>query len=483
MKTIRTFQLIAMISMAASAMVIQAADALLKIAPARAFPDFERIGMITTDNTGPHIHPIFDMGDVNNDGRSDLVMFEMDGADVPPPGSAVHALAVVYLGNTNDGFARQSETYVLPTVHAPRDFKLADFNGDKKLDLLLNDPGVDSILLLGNGDGTFQQAKNLALNAIVFPTPADLNGDKFLDLVAGTFEGAAMVFLGQSDGTFIPGQMLDTVTSAFNGRTGQFLIGDIDNNGRMDIAVASVLDPTTTALGNLDVFLGRGDGTFEAPVRNPGVGVWRGALGDFNGDGIFDYAGNRYGPEAVEIWLGIGNGSFRKHPTSYSLNGWAPGTVDVTDLNGDTLLDLVTANLNADLKPAPLGIFLGKGDGTFQPLKLHSPLQNIDHSNFAPKLADLNGDGAIDIGATGVVVGTGHVTTTFAVNWNRGARFDRTKGYQVTVQGVTNSPVILESSTDLRVWTLFATNTPAGDWSLLDSRTGSSRRYYRGRQP
>ena len=45
---------------------------------------------------------------------------------------------------------------------------------------------------------------------------------------------------------------------------------------------------------------------------------------------------------------------------------------------------------------------------------------------FGLKLADLNGDGAIDIAC--VVIGTNSVTTlTFAVNWNRGVRFDRAR--------------------------------------------------------
>src|SRR5947207_5145204 len=114
-------------------------------------------------------------------------MFEMDGADSPAPSSdPVHALATVYLQNADGSFRRQPETYLLPTQMVPRDFVLAEFNGDGHLDLLFNDYSVDLILMLGKGDGTFQQPKNLGLNALAFPTVSDLNGDGHLDIVAAT---------------------------------------------------------------------------------------------------------------------------------------------------------------------------------------------------------------------------------------------------------------------------------------------------------
>src|SRR5262245_35212343 len=211
----------------------------LKIAPARAFPDYGKAGLAVTMNTGPHLHGIFDIGDINKDGRVDVVMFEMDGADGSP--DPVHALATVYLQNADQSFSRQTEVYVLPIANVGRDFLLADFNEDGNLDLLLSDYSVDLILLLGKGDGTFQQATNLALNALAFPTVADLNGDGHLDIVAATREGAAMVFLGVGDGTFTPGVTLDTVTNPIGQRRGQIMVGDLNLDGKLDIAVASVL--------------------------------------------------------------------------------------------------------------------------------------------------------------------------------------------------------------------------------------------------
>src|SRR5262245_37594688 len=464
----------------ATPQLVPAAE-VLKIAPARAFPDYEKIGLVVTPHTGPHLHPIFDVGDLNKDGRLDVVMFEMDGADSPAPNSdPVHALAAVYQQNSDGSFSRRAEAYILPTVNVPRDFVLADFNNDGNLDVLLNDAGVDLILLLGKGDGTFQSPTNLGLNALAFPVVADLNGDGRLDIVAATREGAAMVFLGVGDGTFTAGVTLDTLTNPIGQRRGQIMIGELNRDGKLDIAVASVLDYTTTDTGNLDVFLGRGDGTFADPIRNPNVGVWRGALGDFNGDGILDYAGDRYSPEAVEVWLGTGEGRFNKRGT-YSLSGYYPGNLTLGDLNGDGLLDLVVASLTSNNQPAPLAIFLGKGDGTLQSRRMHKVMENDGLSNIAAKLIDLNRDGALDLVA--MAVSSYFVTNTFTMNLNRGSQSEAALGFQVTVQNSTNRPIVLESSMDLQTWSPIATNTPAGDWSLLDTRSGSPQRFYRTRQP
>src|SRR5690242_14275394 len=100
----------------------------LKIAPARALPDYRKTGLAVTMNTGPHLHPVFDIGDINKDGRLDVVMFEMDGPDGSP--DPVRSLATVYLQNADESFSRQTEVYVLPIANAARDFLLADFNED-----------------------------------------------------------------------------------------------------------------------------------------------------------------------------------------------------------------------------------------------------------------------------------------------------------------------------------------------------------------
>ena len=97
------------------------------------------------------------------------------------------------------------------------------------------------------------------------------------------------------------------------------------------------------------MFLGRGDGTFTDPIRNANVAVWRGAVGDVNADDILNFVGIRYAPEAVEVWLGTGEGNFRRR-TSSSLSGYFPGLIALGDLNSDGLLDMVTGQITTDTR-------------------------------------------------------------------------------------------------------------------------------------
>ena len=71
------------------------------------------------------------------------------------------------------------------------------------------------------------------------------------------------------------------------------MVGDLNRDGKLDVAVASVLDVQTTSTGNLDVFLGKGDGTFQSRQEFtplPGGLVFNSGprLRDFNGDGLLD---------------------------------------------------------------------------------------------------------------------------------------------------------------------------------------------------
>jgi hypothetical protein len=141
--------------------------------------------------------------------------------------------------------------------------------------------------------------------------------------------------------------------------------------------------------------LGLGDGTFQLPFDiDVGTGMSRIAVGDFNRDGIKDLAiaGDN---SRVYTLLGVGNGSFLQQPTITVTADTLfvdASDIDIADLNGDTIQDLVVA---VATNGSRTGILLGNGDGTFQaPLILTEPRLRVPQFQV---IADFNRDGFQDL--------------------------------------------------------------------------------------
>ncbi|MGA2372192.1 MAG: FG-GAP repeat domain-containing protein [Candidatus Korobacteraceae bacterium] len=128
------------------------------------------------------------VADFNGDGKLDLA--------VGIPGSDGGAVAIL-LGN-GDGTFRAPVDYPVPEGAVRVD--VGDVNQDGKLDLVVansHEAGVN--ILLGNGDGTFQPqlffpCGNRPWNAL----PADFNGDGHLDIATGNFDDGTISVLLQT---------------------------------------------------------------------------------------------------------------------------------------------------------------------------------------------------------------------------------------------------------------------------------------------
>lgn len=117
------------------------------------------------------------------------------------------------------------------------------------------------------------------------------------------------------------------------------------------------------------------------------------AVGDFNGDGILDFAeaGQTLPNGVLLIALGSATGGYTY--SEHSLSSSYPGGVAAVDVNGDGKLDLVAVGID-------IQVFLGRGDGTFAP----SITLSIGDSATSLAIADFNGDGKQDI-ALGISTG------------------------------------------------------------------------------
>jgi len=296
---------------------------------------------------------------------------------------------------------RPGVTYRVGT--APRAVVAADFNGDGKQDLAVvnagnagaGDDGSVSILL-GNGDGTFQSASNIpgGKNPVSIAV-GDFNGDGRPDLAVGDAGdgGSISILLGNGDGTFERAESVGLEGAAFS-----LAVGDFDGDLRTDLVVLQV--PSSA---KLTVFFGNGDGTFARGsdvLTDIAVGFNLGVLvADFNGDHKLDLVISGSGGA---ILLGNGNGTFQP-ALGVGVVSTSAAPTSVGDFSGDSRLDLVMeiTRFRGESFDVLLQVLLGNGDGTFQAAKdiFDIPGVTFQHTLFAAT-GDFNGDKNLDIAVT-----------------------------------------------------------------------------------
>ena len=126
--------------------------------------------------------------------------------------------------------------------------------------------------------------------------------------------------------------------------------------------------------------------------------------------------------------MGNSNGTFQT-AVNYNSGADYPASVAIADVNGDGKLDVLVANgstLHNNL-PGAVGVLLGNGDGTLQPVVIYD-LGGGQDSGYATSLAvaDLNGDGKLDVAVSqvgygvDVLLGNGDGTFQTAVLFSSG---------------------------------------------------------------
>ncbi len=270
------------------------------------------------------------VADFNNDGHDDVVVGNFFTPDVS-----------VFLGHGDGTFdaARNSATTAGTGNQAVADLTIADFNNDENLDLIVGKfNGTSASILLGNGDGTFAAPVALTTGStqgFYRFSSGDFDRDGNADLVAATGGASVRVLFGNGDGTFDAPLSVTTTSSAmvvaadvnrdnkldlilrngvvlgngdgsfgapkpFVGGGGFVTLGNLNGDSHLDIAVGE--SPST-----INVLLGNGDGTFAARQRiaNGGAGTNGLAVGDWNEDGLDDYAVGFFALGTANIFLTI----------------------------------------------------------------------------------------------------------------------------------------------------------------------------------
>ena len=318
------------------------------------------------------------IGDVNGDGRADLVIANFDS-----PQSEKNFIGVL-LQNA-DGALGPLTTYPTQNSFVVR---VADLNNDGLLDIASAGPETDTVdVYFQNGDGTLAPPVVLPVQHGINLEIGDVNNDGLNDIVVGNSpmggyvhpESPSVGVLHQKPGgTFGPPSYLNLrcADREIGCPIGSLAIGDVNSDGLKDIVVTDYYEWT------IGVFTQAPGGEMNPPVTysafwNP-IQV---RIADVNGDGQNDVIAAQQAGwyDYMSVYLQAPNFSLFPY-LNYggSVQGFYSDTIAVGDVNGDGLPDIVAADPNFGVgvfhgtpqNQAPARQFImqiskqGKGKGT-----------------------------------------------------------------------------------------------------------------------
>lgn len=340
----------------------------------------------------------------------------------PPPFLARVAWQLLLLSLSGSTFAAFGQSfapvavYSTGTVYTPYGLAIADMNNDGKVDIVMGNSNNDVVGILfanSTGNGTFQPIATYPTGYNSIPqglAVADVNNDGKPDIITGHVSGNSVgVMLGNGNGTFQP--IVTYNTGSFS-RPGSIAVVDVNGDGNRDIITADYRNAAVT------VMLGNGDGTFQYYVpyaTGYGSSPESVAVADVSGDGQPDIVVGNNSQGTIGVFKGTGTGAFQAM-VSYSAGGpnSRPYSVAVADVNGDGIADILSANYLS----YAVGVLLGTGAGSFQPVATYST--GVFSLPGSLALADINRDGKLDVIAADyngskavLLLGNGTSTNTF----------------------------------------------------------------------
>lgn len=257
------------------------------------------------------------VGDINNDGIKEIVIAgSSNGMHVfNPDGKSLPGFPIDYAG--------VNYSYQSPI--------LADLNGDKTLEIIGSNHGDSSAFYVMKADGTYLDGWPYPLNNWTYapPTVADINGDGEYEI----FIGSPAV---NSDKSPLPviygfhpdGTSLDHFPIVkYGGNEAVITVADVNNDGVMDLVFSSNITDEE-GYGFIHAYSTGGSGELEGfPLRPRGFTFLNGAvLGDVDNNGELDVSVISYtlnfGAATDSIFVNVYNLDYPYIPENILRNGY-----------------------------------------------------------------------------------------------------------------------------------------------------------------
>lgn len=351
----------------------------------------------TDFSTGSGPQSIYSM-DLDGDGKPDLMVADGDSntvevyQDASTPGTTKFSLAF---------------DYILPSGNYPVGITAGDLDGDGKPEIIVTNYGTNLLFVFENTStpGSISFAAPVTYttgNYTLNVTVADVNMDGKPDIIVpSATDNIVSVFTNNSTPGNLSFPTRTDLPVTNNGFPVSVIVADLDGDGMPDLATANTTASSVSVFRNTGT--PGGPASFATNVDFPvGNSPNQIVMGDLNGDGKPDLATANNGDNTISLLRNTstsGTMSFYAEPSITGGNGaWS---LILADLNGDGKPDLASVNQTDNT----ISVFrnISTTDSVAMAANVDYPVGDVP---WYINTADYDGDGMPDIATIGNTVAT-----------------------------------------------------------------------------